>query len=177
MSGNEVAAILALMSAAWPAATVNENTARVWGGELTNIHGEDALAATHTLIRTSKFFPSVAEFLDVVRPLTARRARADQAADYERKALAEGGTVSDPEDGRAGVSRHIRSILAAQAGRRHWHGGPNPCPTCGGITTDPKTLERYARSGGPDPTPVLPTTSALDDGWIEDAKNVMRENS
>lgn len=144
MTGNEVVAILALMSAAWPYVEITENTGRVWTAELERLHADDALATTHMMIRTSERFPSIAEFLGACRPLTAKRLQAKQAADYERKAL-EAGATSDPEDGRAGVSRHINAILAAQRVKNHWHGGPNPCEACGGMTSDPKIRAKYAR--------------------------------
>lgn len=80
MTLNETAAVLALMSAAWPNVEIPEHTISVWADELGGLHPDDALQAAHLLIRTSKWFPSISEFLDAARNFTRRRLETQQPA-------------------------------------------------------------------------------------------------
>lgn len=140
MTANEVVALLAYMSAAWPNVEITEDTARLWSKHLDRLNGEDALAAADTLIRSSDFFPSVAQLLQVAKPHTADRVRREQAADYERKALAAGPVIGDVDK----LRRVIRQTLTVQAGHQHLHGkhGPCPVPDCPS-TTKPAEIEVF----------------------------------
>lgn len=99
MTGNEVTSLLAYMSAAWPASEITENTARVWAKHLSAVPAEDALGAADVLIRDSEFFPSVAKFMEVVRPIMRRRSQQAELA-------------PSPDDGRFPTNEEVRKIIA-----------------------------------------------------------------
>lgn len=142
MNEREVATVLGIFHAAFPAAQITEQTPMVWASKLAGIDLRDGMAAADSLIGTAKFFPSLAEFLESVRsevrirtgntegrtPQNTRTdpavAELDESTSYSREEI---------EENRAGVSRHVRAVLAAQRGRQHDHRGPNPCSVCGGM--------------------------------------------
>jgi len=158
VSGNEVLAVLAILSAGWPYVEITESTGRLWTEELERFHPADALAAAHQLVRNSDRFPSIAEFIRAMRPLTARRVQAEQQADYERKALiastatgyergarevaiAAGVPPADvvdeivpPPGGPVpGLWPSTKAYIASKNAMQHDHRGPDPCPVCGGV--------------------------------------------
>lgn len=75
LTSRETAAVLALMASAWPNSAVDENRARVWTSALDDIHGEDGFAAAKLLIKNSKWFPTIAEFIET--SAACRRRRSD----------------------------------------------------------------------------------------------------
>lgn len=79
--------------------------------------------------RTHEWFPSLAEFLTVVAPRL--RCVSDEPEDPDK-------WLPAPDVGRRMIAE-LRVALAKKqhpSGRGldgHWHGGPDPCPTCGGM--------------------------------------------
>lgn len=136
MNPLETAAAVAYMQSCWPSATVSEDMTAVWAEQLTRVDPEDGLAAARTLMRSSKWFPSLSEFLDQTRVEARRR-----TGSVEGRAPAAGEL---PEVAASGVGRdevlsvvaRTRAHIAAVGGRNHWHGGPAPCEVCGGMKPD-----------------------------------------
>lgn len=73
MTRQETAAVLALMTAAWPRQPVTDATVAVWGDALRDLVAEDALTAAKALIANEEFFPSVTKFRSTATALARRR--------------------------------------------------------------------------------------------------------
>lgn len=112
MTGNEVLALLAYMSAAWPSVEVTEDTARVWTEHLAKIDGNDALAAANVLINESKWFPSIAEFRDAARAQARFRGGEERAIEHRKQ-------LANPERGQEQPSVH-RSRAEQIEHNRQW---------------------------------------------------------
>lgn len=170
--------MLALMHVAWPSATITENTAPVWAEMLVGVDPVDGLAASKALMRSSKWFPALSEYIEAVQSATRiRTGNVEGITPQNSRAVAELDAVPLSRQEQlanvAEVQRQMRHLIAIGKTQAHWHGGPNSCTACGGLTTDPKTLARYA-DGRREPAPFVPT-GAPDDGWIEDAKSAGRK--
>lgn len=121
MNTTETAGLLLVFQAAYPSAPITEQTCEVWAHQLIGVFPEDAKKAADMLIATSKFFPSIAEFLEVVRPRAAARNQHEQAADFERRALGAGPVEDRQVDTKAllaGVREKISLGLASDRSRR-----------------------------------------------------------
>lgn len=123
MNTQEIAATLAMFSAAYPGAPVTEQTSLVWAENLIGVEPADGLAAARSLIRSSKFFPSIAEFVE-------------QARAEKRARLPVTRALSSPPADREAVKRMMGETRRALAELRknqpkHWHGdGNDKCPAC-----------------------------------------------
>jgi hypothetical protein len=124
-------AVLGVLSAAWPNQDVSEQTATVWMEMLDAVEVEDAMTAARKLVRTSHWFPSIAQFLNETHAEEhARRNR--HAARYGLPRNHQ--TVPPPPR----LLAACRELLEEMKGKRHDHHGPAPCPVCGGINPNPK---------------------------------------
>jgi len=125
MNSRDVTAVLGVLAAAWPNQTITEQTARVWMDLLADIDSEDAMAAARILIKREHWFPSVAQFRS--------EAEAQAHGRHNRAAATRGlpgpTTPVLPER----LVDATREFLAERGTKKHWHGGPEPCPVCGGI--------------------------------------------
>lgn len=134
MNANDTAAVLGILSAAWPNQTITAETATVWRDILADIDSADAMHAARTLVKREHWFPSLAQFRS--------EAEAHAHARRNKRAASHGLPASPPPaaaDGHRRLVDAARQVLAAQRGQRHWHGGPQPCPICGGLA--PKAAE------------------------------------
>jgi hypothetical protein len=61
MTGKQVAALVAVLKAAYPRMVIDADTLRVYGLALQDLDHEQAQAAILSIIATEKFFPSIAE--------------------------------------------------------------------------------------------------------------------
>lgn len=128
MDEKQAAALLSALATAYPNVEVAATTAQTWAGALRSVRVEDARVAYERLIRTCKFFPSIAEFFNEEH--AARRARENREA-ADRGLPAAMGVA--PRPGRlTTLLSQLREELYDSSAKDHWHGGPDPCPKCGG---------------------------------------------
>lgn len=128
MNARDTAAVLGILSAAWPNQAITPETATVWRDILADIDSADAMHAARALVKREHWFPSLAQF----------RSEAEAHAHARRnKRAASHGLPASPQpptaDGHRRFVDMARQMLATQRGTSHWHGGPDPCPVCGGI--------------------------------------------
>lgn len=71
MTEHEVAMLLGRLSAAFPHITVDAALAITWAEQNADIPADEATTIARTLIRTSRYFPTIAEFREAW--MTARR--------------------------------------------------------------------------------------------------------
>lgn len=121
MNAQDTAAILALFGAAYPNANVSEPTALVWAENLIGVDPDVGLEAARTLIRTTKWFPSVSEFIEHV-------GAAKRAHEPEVKALPEAPLARSEAKRLLAAARDV--VSKSRQGPKHWHAGPDPCPRC-----------------------------------------------
>jgi len=125
---DETAGVLAMLTAAFPNVDLEEPTIELWMSALGEVDHRDGQAAAGAVIRTEKFFPAVSTFFDAVAAETHGR--------RVREAAMRG--LPRPTGRPVGQDRFRRAIeevwdtLAERGTRKHWHGGPDPCPVCGG---------------------------------------------
>lgn len=76
MNTTETAQLLAYLVSAWPNQNLPDATGKLWATQLATVHLEDAQTAAQSVVASSKWFPTVAEFLEHVQAArTARLAR------------------------------------------------------------------------------------------------------
>lgn len=136
MNARDTAAVLGILSAAWPNQAITAETASVWRDILADIESADAMHAARALVKREHWFPSIAQF----------RSEAEAHAHARRnKRAASHGLPASPQtptpDGHRRFVEAARQMLAEQRGKRHWHGGPQPCPVCGGMAEPKAPLE------------------------------------
>lgn len=144
MNVQEVASVLAYFGAAFPTMEISDDTADLWVLELADIDPQDAQVGMREYVRTNDTIPNVAKFRTACAE--AKKARERVYLD-EMPALPTPPPVPPPTEVRQ-LAQRLR--LKSMAGG-HWHGGPDPCPMCGGL---PPVGERRAER--------LPT---LPKGW------------
>lgn len=121
MNVHEAAAVLAYMGSAWPKWDMTDDNADVWATELAGCHVDVAREAARNLIQTSKFAPSIAEFLE-----ECRRIRTARSIAKPLPAISAPSEKVDPTD----IIARLRDQLADASARKHNHKGPDPCPVC-----------------------------------------------
>lgn len=75
MKGSEIAKVVGLLVAAFPAAQPDEKTTRVYMEMLCDLPFEPSLRAVKRLLSSSRFFPSIAEIREAVTDVTHGPAR------------------------------------------------------------------------------------------------------
>lgn len=131
MTPENVTALLDHLAAAYPTAKGEPDTALIWLQHLNELPVADARDAAYRWIEREKWMPRIAEFVAECRDVARERYQADLAA----RALPPAPPVAQ-SDAKANLQQLIavtRSMLAKQAGNKHQHSGPNPCPVCGGM--------------------------------------------
>lgn len=126
MTDDEVVSTIERMTGAWPFMVVTNVQLDVWIETLTDTDPTDGKAALEKAVRTLDQPPSIAWFLAEVRSLIERRTLGPK----DRPEL-----EAAPTD-RQGYQRFLaaaREALERNAEKVHWHGGPEPCPVCGGL--------------------------------------------
>lgn len=140
MNETETLATLAALTAAYPSFELSRPTAESWALALRSVQVDDAQAVVARLIRTKTFFPSIAEFFN--EESAARRAREHREAAVRGLPEVSGHRPRGEEA--QGLVRQLKEELDYGGARGHWHGGPDPCPKCGGMTDKPGTVVRDA---------------------------------
>lgn len=115
-------------------ANVGEGTVAVWAEHLAGQTMQDAMNAARRLVKLNRWFPSVAEFLE-----NCRLERELREASFVQAGELEAPKVSAEQRQRV-AERFMAVCREAAAGRNrsgHWHGGPEPCPVCGGMKPQP----------------------------------------
>ncbi|HEV2928406.1 MAG TPA: replicative helicase loader/inhibitor [Propionibacteriaceae bacterium] len=144
MTPQETARLMGVFAAAWPNQEISRDTVELWSGMLERVNVEHAMAAAKVLIRNENWLPTIAKFLQAV----------ETEASYQRARLARtrglpgARTVSAPPN--RALMAATRGMLAEQRSKKHWHGGPDPCPACGGMKGRPSNgrLEGIADEAG-----------------------------
>jgi len=124
MRPGEAAEVLHFLLAAFPSQELEEQTMRLWIDVLGHVEVADARVAASALIADREFFPSLAALRKYVA--TAQRARENR--DAARRGLP-GPSPARPDRFRESVEG-VWDALAERGTRKHWHGGPDPCPVC-----------------------------------------------
>lgn len=126
MNRRDVAAVLGILTAAWPNQTLPEQTVAVWMDMLADLDPADAQQAARTLVKTEQWFPSIARFRN--------EAQAAAHARQNRRAATHGLPGHHrPAPPPPALVEAARALLDEQSTKKHWHGGPAPCPVCGGM--------------------------------------------
>lgn len=135
MNAQEIAAVLGMFQAAYPNAVITEQTAFIWARELVGVDRRDGEEAARTLVRTLKFPPSLAEFIEAEQSACRVRTGNQEGIAPAKGELepAEHFTNAEREANVAKLVARSKALVAAQRNAKHWHGGPDPCPTCGGL--------------------------------------------
>lgn len=126
MTFQDATTVLGLLTAAWPNQDMPAETAELWIGMLSELDVDDAKSSARTVIRNDQWFPSIARFIQVAE--AAKHARENRFA-AQRGLPSVGRSVPPPQR----LIEATRQLLAEQAKKKHWHGGPDPCPVCGGM--------------------------------------------
>ncbi len=125
MTPADAANVLGLLTAAWPNQDMPDRTVDLWLGLLSELDLSDAKEAARTVVRQDQWFPSVARFIQAAE--AAKHGRQNREAAH--RGLGDGHRPAAPP---AQLVEATRQLIAEQAGKKHWHGGPDPCPVCGG---------------------------------------------
>lgn len=133
MDRTESAAVLESLIAGYPRMDLEDATLTAWveAIEDTGADPAQALETARRWARTHERFPHLAEFLTTITPRTYLRIVDDpdemrvppvvarQMGRLWRQAI-------DDANAKAERARSGRGVVG------HWHGGPDPCPMCGG---------------------------------------------
>lgn len=129
MNALETAACVAYMQSCWPSATVTEDMTAVWAEQLGTVEAEDGLAAVRALMRSSRWFPALSEFVEQTRVECRRRTGSIEGRSSAGELdAAEGFTRAERESNVGRLVSSMRSTLAAQGGAGHRHVAGERCP-------------------------------------------------
>lgn len=135
MNRDDASQVVAVMAAPHPW-DPDEQTIDVWfQSALHDLDLDFALDVALRLVETEERFPTPARFnSERARIERDRREAAERDVRAEQPSLGAPGMESDAEQRRRFVAE-MRGHLAriGENLKRHWHGGPEPCPVCSGI--------------------------------------------
>ena len=80
MNVQETAAVVAYLSAAWPAIPVAKETVQVWHEQMRHVDPDAGLAAARRIVATEDRFPSIGRFLATVEAMKRRPTYIEQHA-------------------------------------------------------------------------------------------------
>lgn len=126
MNKTEAAQVLAIMAAPH-SRDVGMDTAEVWYRSA--LAGTDlalGLEVAVRLVETEERFPTPARFNAERRSLAIRHRELERS-----DLLGIPGPPPDPAQ-QAQVVAGLRVLLSSRRQQKHFHGGPHPCPVCGG---------------------------------------------
>lgn len=124
MNVHEVAGLLAYFGSAWPKMELPDDTADIWARELEDVNVDVARAAAKRLVRSSTFFPSIAEFFEACKHEAQQRHLAEPLPALPP------GEDSEPDFDLHAALEDLRGKLTDWSTRGHNHKGPKPCPVC-----------------------------------------------
>lgn len=137
MNDKQAEAVLALMTGQiWPNAYLERPIVKRWLQYLPRYSSDDAIEALKVMELTTSFFPKIAEFEDVIKPIVKRR----RDEEREERAALEAGPqdrLISPEKQKEALAK-VREMIAESGGigngssGKHNHPGktPNQCPEC-----------------------------------------------
>lgn len=132
MDAEEADEILTKLLAGYPRHELDDEALIVWADAIQESGADPvkALEIARRWPRTNQWLPSLAEFLVVIAP--RRYDTPPEDADDVRLGPAAMGRMSSMwRKALADVDKRIANTGHKGAGG-HWHGGPDPCPLCGG---------------------------------------------
>lgn len=133
MTPHEATQVIAGLNAAWPTHEMPEATIRLWVGLLADVDQGDALEAAKTVVKEDRFFPPISRYLQ----LCEERCHARRNRDADSRGLPPMPSQRVSPERMTQILGGLRAQLAVRRGAGgHWHGGPEPCPVCGGINPD-----------------------------------------
>jgi hypothetical protein len=128
MEKAEVNKCLEIMASLWPNSIPDDLGLQRWRGHMTTIEEDVVLEIIDKLEAHQDFWPTWHQFHALLFPTMQNPAFKQPLFNPVTK------------EERANVSKLIgmmKDTLAENPNQgRHWHGGPNPCPVCGGINPD-----------------------------------------
>lgn len=125
MNDQQAARVFNFLVTAWPDKQLPDETIDLWIEMIDDITYGDAQAAARDIVKQDQWFPTVARFRHQCEVHASRRRTQDAA----KTGLAPPTGTPPPK----ALLDATRQLLAERATLPpHWHGGPNPCPTCGG---------------------------------------------
>lgn len=144
--------VLAILSAPH-GFTTEADTMEVWyQAALERCDAELATAVAVRLVECEERFPTPARFNKERSTIERERWAAEQERMRTAAGLAEqqglpAPGLESPAEQRLKFIREIRGMLAQQQSNltQHWHGGPDPCPVCGGL--NPNVVARMDEAG------------------------------
>lgn len=156
MTRIEAAKVMTVLAAAFSHKLTDDELEVWYGAALENVDAFLGGMVAQRLVSEDHFWPTPARFSEMRRAV-------ERSQEPAVKALDEAPVTEAEFSNRKRLIGLMRETLVAQARKEHWHGGPGPCPVCGGITDDPKTLARYAK-GRPEVAtatrvPVIPKSN------------------
>lgn len=127
MNLQETAQTLAYFAAAWPNFGLTEDTVEVWLEAVADVDPAVAVQAREELVKTCEFVPTIARFRKECATVAHwRRERTTQPA------LPTGSKPAWPDE----LVTDLKAMALEAGTRSHWHGGPYPCPVCGGLNPE-----------------------------------------
>jgi hypothetical protein len=119
MNDSEFKSFIATMASIWPDHKLPEDQVLRWKDNTRLMRYEQGVEVVSTLERSSKFWPSFAEFHQTWRSL------------FLQPVISEAEQYAGPTpEGRAVAAQIGRMLIEARPKQPHWHGGPDPCPIC-----------------------------------------------
>lgn len=133
MNADGAKLVIRYLCSAYPNQQIADGTVAVWCEHLAGQTVEDAMNAAKRLVRSTRWFPSVAEFLEC-----CRLERELREANFVRAELT---APKESAEQRKRVAERFMAVcresVASRNKKQHWHGGPDPCPVCGGMKPQP----------------------------------------
>lgn len=141
MTEDEAREVVAFIAATYNRPVDQAQVAGWYHAALRDVGQPEAMTVAVELLNTSEFMPTPAAFQRVRTEIarSAYVAERDALAAAER-ALPSGEPVTSPAE----FFSAMRSMLALQRANlgKHWHGGPAPCPVCGGMSPEAIARQR-----------------------------------
>lgn len=151
MTPHQATQVIAALTAAWPTHDMPDDTMRLWVGLLADVDQGDAMEAARTVVKEDRFFPPISRFLQ----LAEERCHARRNREATERGLPRQPPQRVSPERMTQILGGLRAQLAARRGAGgHWHGGPNPCPVCGGMA--PPTHRRPQPTEAPRPPSGTP---------------------
>jgi ribosomal protein L37AE/L43A len=122
MTPDQITQTLKAFSDNWSIQLTKDKVA-MWGALLEDVHPEDGHMAMLDMLAGEAFYPPIARFMEAVKK--HKRVR------LAREIPATSGGAAVVQQMPAELLAEMKAMLAEP--KTHWHGGPDPCPVCGGM--------------------------------------------
>lgn len=127
MTGDDCRVVLRMLSVAYPHMEMSAAAAVLWAKHLSAFELEDAMSAADKWISAEDRPPRISNLVEMSRAEMARRQSARPTLPSAERAM--------PREQLLKMMAVTRGLLKEWNRKReeHWHGGPEPCPVCGGM--------------------------------------------